>query len=167
MPTLLAGCRAATAPLAQMHVCDVKLCADLSRARPTLTLATACSSTATSSANAIITVACHYAASAARKPHSTRGTTACHFPRFHSLKAFGRRPRCNPHRRNRPASETLINRVRDGRGPTLARVRYPSKTKPKLRKTAVCEGRASPPPVLLRLALHRRTRRVLHLEPVG
>ena len=34
-------------------------------------------------------------------PHSTRGTTACNFPRFRSLKAFGRRPRCMPHRRNR------------------------------------------------------------------
>ena len=40
-------------------------------------------------------------------PHSARGTIACHFPRFRSLKAFGRRPRCKPHRRDRPASETL------------------------------------------------------------
>src|SRR3984893_4107329 len=38
---------------------------------------------------------------------SARGTIACHFPRFRSLKAFGRRPRCKPHRRDRPASETL------------------------------------------------------------
>jgi hypothetical protein len=36
-----------------------------------------------------------------------RGATACHFPRVPSLKAFGRRPRCKPHRRDRPASETL------------------------------------------------------------
>jgi hypothetical protein len=35
------------------------------------------------------------------------GTTACHFPRFRLLKAFGRRPRCTPRRRDRPASETL------------------------------------------------------------
>src|SRR6266851_5642076 len=44
---------------------------------------------------------------AAKNPHSARGTIACHFPRFRSLKAFGRRPRCKPHRRDRPASETL------------------------------------------------------------
>src|SRR6266481_462262 len=42
-------------------------------------------------------------------PHSARGTIACHFPRFRSLKTFGRRPRCKPHRRDRPASETLNN----------------------------------------------------------
>jgi hypothetical protein len=36
-----------------------------------------------------------------------RGATACHFPRVPSLKAFGRRPRCKPHRCDRPASETL------------------------------------------------------------
>jgi len=40
-------------------------------------------------------------------PHSARGTIAWHFPRFRSLKAFGRRPRCKPHRCDRPASETL------------------------------------------------------------
>ena len=33
-----------------------------------------------------------------------RGATACHFPRVPSLKAFGRRPRCKPHRCDRPAS---------------------------------------------------------------
>src|SRR6266849_6827558 len=36
-----------------------------------------------------------------------RGATACNFPRVPSLKAFGRRPRCKPHRCDRPASETL------------------------------------------------------------
>ena len=36
-----------------------------------------------------------------------RGATACHFPRVPSLKAFGRLPRCKPHRCDRPASETL------------------------------------------------------------
>jgi len=40
-------------------------------------------------------------------PHDARGAAACHFPRVPSLKAFGRRPRCKPHRCDRPASETL------------------------------------------------------------
>ena len=38
-----------------------------------------------------------------------RRATACHFPRVPSLKAFGRRPQCKPHRCDRPASETLNN----------------------------------------------------------
>ena len=45
-----------------------------------------------------------------------RSATACHFPRVPSLKAFGRRPRCKPHRCDRPASETL-NMSRQPRNP--------------------------------------------------
>jgi hypothetical protein len=47
--------------------------------------------------------------SAAHKSPITNGTAACYFPRFRSLKAFGRRHRCKPHRRKRPVSETLNN----------------------------------------------------------
>jgi hypothetical protein len=41
--------------------------------------------------------------------------------RFRSLKAFGRWPRCKPHRRDRPASEALISRdpVEPTAGPTI------------------------------------------------
>src|SRR5258708_35997553 len=48
-----------------------------------------------------------------------RGATACHFPRVPSLKAFGRRPRCKPHRCDRPASETL-----NKSGPSLRIIIY-------------------------------------------
>ena len=40
-------------------------------------------------------------------PHSARGTVAAHLSRVPSLEAFGHRPRCLPHRRDGPASETL------------------------------------------------------------
>ena len=43
----------------------------------------------------------------AQIPIARDATPPLHFPRFRSLKAFGRRPRCKPHRRDRPASETL------------------------------------------------------------
>src|SRR6202043_463023 len=39
--------------------------------------------------------------------HSASRTTNLLPSRFLSLKAFGRRPRCKPHRRHGPASETL------------------------------------------------------------
>ncbi len=42
-----------------------------------------------------------------RNPHSTRGTGVPPDSRVPSLEAFGRRPRCLPHRRDGPASETL------------------------------------------------------------
>jgi len=42
-----------------------------------------------------------------RNPHSTRGTGVPHDSRVPSLEAFGRRPRCLPHPRDGPASETL------------------------------------------------------------
>ena len=68
---------------------------------------------ATSSTNALMGVGGHQPVRLPRaNPHSARGTTACHFPRFRSLKAFGRRPRCTPRRRDRPASETLNIRDR-------------------------------------------------------
>src|SRR5258708_7353999 len=47
-------------------------------------------------------------------PPGARGAPACNFPRVPSLKAFGRRPRCKPHRCDRPASETLNNSGRRG-----------------------------------------------------
>jgi hypothetical protein len=46
-----------------------------------------------------------------------RGATACHFRRVPSLKAFGRRPRCKPHRCDQPASETLNNSGPNGAAP--------------------------------------------------
>src|SRR5262249_21450754 len=42
-----------------------------------------------------------------RNPHSARGTGVPHHSRVHSLEAFARRPRCLPHTRHGPASETL------------------------------------------------------------
>ena len=41
-------------------------------------------------------------------PHSARGTTACHFPRFPSLEAFGRRPQ-PPRSPPRPSSAGIRN----------------------------------------------------------
>ena len=91
------------------HAYDLNLCTDLHCSRRTLTLAAPRSCAATSSTNALMGVGCHQPVRLPRaNPHSARGTTACHFPRFRSLKAFGRRPRCTPRRRDRPASETLI-----------------------------------------------------------
>jgi hypothetical protein len=108
MPIFLTGRRSATTTLAQMHAYDLNLCTDLHCSRRTLTLAAPCSCAATSSTNALIGVGCHQPVRLPRaNPHSARRTTACHFPRFRSLKAFGRRPRCTPRRRDRPASETL------------------------------------------------------------
>src|SRR5450830_279082 len=111
MPIVLAGRRYATTALAQTHARDLSLSADPHRARWTLTPATACSCAATSAANPPMALACHHAPLLQRSnPHSARVTTACHFPRFRSLKAFGRRPRCPPQCRDRPASETLNKR---------------------------------------------------------
>ena len=112
MSIFLAGRRSATTTLAQMHAYDLNLCTDLHCSRRTLTLAAPRSCAATSSTNALMGVGCHQPVRLPRaNPHSARGTTACHFPRFRSLKAFGRRPRCTPRRRDRPASETL-NKLR-------------------------------------------------------
>ena len=41
--------------------------------------------------------------------HSARPQSAPHLPRVPSLEAFGRRPRCQPNRRDGPSSETLHN----------------------------------------------------------
>jgi hypothetical protein len=111
MSIFLTGRRSATTTLAQIHAYDLNLCTDLHCSRRTLTLAAPRSCAATSSTNALMGVGCHQPVRLPRaNPHSARGTTACHFPRFRSLKAFGRRPRCTPRRRDRPASETLNNR---------------------------------------------------------
>ena len=108
MSIFLTGRRSATTTLAQIHAYDLNLCTDLHCSRRTLTLAAPRSCAATSSTNALMGVGCHQPVRLPRaNPHSARGTTACHFPRFRSLKAFGRRPRCTPRRRDRPASETL------------------------------------------------------------
>ena len=40
-------------------------------------------------------------------PHSAHGALAPYISRVPSLEAFGRRPRCQPRRRNGPSSETL------------------------------------------------------------
>ena len=113
MSIFLTGRRSATTTLAQIHAYDLNLCTALHCSRRTLTLAPR-SCPATSSTNALMGVGCHQPVRLPRaNPHSARGTTACHFPRFRSLKAFGRRPRCTPRRRDRPASETL-NKVRPG-----------------------------------------------------
>jgi hypothetical protein len=115
MSIFLTGRRSATTTLAQIHAYDLNLCTDLHCSRRTLTLAAPRSCAATSSTNALMGVGCHQPVRLPRaNPHSARGTTACHFPRFRSLKAFGRRPRCTPRRRDRPASETLNNRYRRG-----------------------------------------------------
>ena len=50
-------------------------------------------------------------------PHSPRGTVPPHLSRVHSLEAFGHRPRCVPHRRIGPASETLHKSGRSRAGP--------------------------------------------------
>jgi hypothetical protein len=113
MSIFLTGRRSATTTLAQIHAYDLNLCTDLHCSRRTLTLAAPRSCAATSSTNALMGVGCHQPVRLPRaNPHSARGTTACHFPRFRSLKAFGRRPRCTPRRRDRPASETLNNRAK-------------------------------------------------------
>ena len=105
MSIFLTGRRSATTTLAQIHAYDLNLCTDLHCSRRTLTLAAPRSCAATSSTNALMGVGCHQPVRLPRaNPHSARGTTACHFPRFRSLKAFGRRPRCTPRRRDRPAS---------------------------------------------------------------
>ena len=112
MSIFLTGRRSATTTLAQIHAYDLNLCTDLHCSRRTLTLAAPRSCAATSSTNALMGVGCHQPVRLPRaNPHSARGTTACHFPRFRSLKAFGRRPRCTPRRRDRPASETLTDSV--------------------------------------------------------
>ena len=105
--SFLAGRRSATAPLAQMQVCDLNVAIDLRGLRQIPAPAADQSCAATSSANALIGVGRRHPALPSANPHSARGATAYHFPRFRSLKAFGRRPRCKPHRRDRPASETL------------------------------------------------------------
>ena len=76
-----------------MHACDLNSCTDLHCSSRILTLAAACSCALTSSTNAFNGVGRHHAPLLPRSnPHSAPGTTACHFPRFRSLEAFGRRP---------------------------------------------------------------------------
>ncbi len=87
--------------------CDLNVAIDLRALRQIPAPAADQSCAATSSAIALIGVARRHAALPRANPHSARGTLACHFPRFRSLKAFGRRPRCKPRRRHGPASETL------------------------------------------------------------
>ena len=108
MSIFLTGRRSATTTLAQIHAYHLNLCTDLHCSRRTLTLAVPRSCPAMSSTNAPMGIGCHQPVRLPRaNPHSARGTTTCHFPRFRSLKAFGRRPRCTPRRRDRPAPETL------------------------------------------------------------
>ena len=109
MPIFLAGRRSATASARANATLTISTCAPIFIAQGGhLRPQRACSCAATSSTNALIGVGCHQPfVCRASNPHSARGTTACHFPRFRSLKAFGRRPRCKPRRRDRPASETL------------------------------------------------------------
>ena len=114
MPIFLAGRRPATAALAQTHARDLNLRTDLHCARRILAIAQRSSCLATPSANALMGASRRHAALPRANPHSARGATACQFPRFRSLKAFGRRPRCKPHRRHGPASETLNIRYRFG-----------------------------------------------------
>jgi hypothetical protein len=93
MPIVLAGRRSATAALAQMCVCDLNVGINLRGPRqiPVSTAGQSCP--ATSATNAFNGVGCHHVARRPHpNPHSARGTTACHFPRFPSLEAFGRRP---------------------------------------------------------------------------
>ena len=79
-----------------MHAGDLNLRTNLHCSRQILTLAAAWSCAATSSTNAFNGVGCHHAPRRPRSnPHSARSTTACHFPRFPSLEAFGRRPQAS------------------------------------------------------------------------
>ena len=124
MSIFLTGRRSATTTLAQIHAYDLNSCTDLHCSRRTLTLAAPRSCAATSSTTALMGVGCHQPVRLPRaNPHSARGTTACHFPRFRSLKAFGRRPRCTPRRRDRSASETINIRVERGPRASAAHVR--------------------------------------------
>jgi hypothetical protein len=96
MPIVLAGRRSATAALAQMCVYDLNLGIDLrgSSQIPSATAGQSCA--AMSSTNAFNGVDFHHPLHLPRpNPHSARGTTACHFPRFPSLEAFGRRPQAS------------------------------------------------------------------------
>jgi len=107
MPICLAGRRSATAALVQICVCDLNVAIDPRGLRQIPVSAAYQSCAATPSAIALFGVGRRHTALPRANPHSARGTTARHFPRFRSLKAFGRRPRCTPRRRDRPASETL------------------------------------------------------------
>jgi hypothetical protein len=91
MPICLAGRRSATAALVQICVIDLNVAIDLRGLRQIPTPAADQSCAATSSANALMGNDCRHAALPRANPHSARGTVACHFPRFRSLKAFGRR----------------------------------------------------------------------------
>ncbi|MEA2956315.1 MAG: hypothetical protein QOJ58_1815 [Alphaproteobacteria bacterium] len=96
MPIVLAGRRSATAALAQMCVYDLNLGIDLRGSRQIPAAAAGQSCAPTSSTNAFNGIDCHHPVRLPRpNPHSARGTTACHFPRFPSLEAFGRRPQAS------------------------------------------------------------------------
>ena len=112
MPIVLAGRRYATTALAQTHARDLSLSADPHRrkvdtyARNSLFMRSNVGGKPTHGSR----LPSRTPTLQRSNPHSARGTTACHFPRFRSLKAFGRRPRCPPQCRDRPASETLNKR---------------------------------------------------------
>jgi hypothetical protein len=93
MLNFLAGHQPATAALTQMRACDLNVGFDLrgSRQIPAATAGQSCAET--SSTNAFNRVDCYHPPHLPPPNlHSARGTTACHFPRFPSLEAFGRRP---------------------------------------------------------------------------
>ena len=93
--------------LVQICLCHVNVASDLPGLPQFPAPATDQSCAATSSANTLIGVGCPHPLPSRANLHSARGATACHFPRVPSMQAFGRRPRCKPHRCDRPASETL------------------------------------------------------------
>jgi hypothetical protein len=99
----------ATVALVQICLCHVNVAIDLPGLPQIPAPATDQSCAATSPANTLIGVGCPHPPPSRANLHSARGATACHFPRVPSLKAFGRRPRCKPHRCDWPASETLNN----------------------------------------------------------
>ena len=104
IPFFLAGPRSATAALVQICLCHVNVAIDLPGLPQIPAPATDQSCAATSSANTLIGVGCTHAPPSRANLHSlgARGATAYHFPRVPSLKAFGRRPRCKPHRCDQP-----------------------------------------------------------------
>ena len=79
-----------------MCVCDLNVGIDLRGSTQIPAAAADQSCAPTSSTNAFNGVDCYHPPRLPRpNPHSARGTTACHFPRFPSLEAFGRRPKAS------------------------------------------------------------------------
>jgi len=96
-----------------MHACELNLCTDHHCSRRILAIAEGSSCLATSSPNALMGVDCRHPAPPRANPHSARGTNACHFPRFRSLKAFGRRTRCKPSQSAGIRNPQQTRRLRD------------------------------------------------------